>query len=64
MVNIDTAGKQIGYRLGGGSVTCWGEGLGDSPVEDSDDDLIPGSLCNVIPGMVNIDTAEKYCGKQ
>ena len=35
------------------------EGGGDSPVEDSDDDLMPGSLCNVIPGMVNIDTARK-----
>ena len=42
----------------------FGEGLGDSPVEDSDDDLIPGSLCNVIPGMVNIDTAGKLIGNR
>ena len=34
-----------------------GGGWGNSPVEDSDDDLMPVSLCNVIPGMVNMDTA-------
>ena len=31
--------------------------VGISPVEDSDDNLMPGSLCNVIPGMVNIEIA-------
>ena len=58
MVNIDTAGggEGVGRGVGGGGV---GESGVDSPVEDSDDDLMPGSLCNVIPGMVNIDTARK-----
>ena len=27
------------------------------PVDDKDEDLIPGSLCKIIPGSVNMDTA-------
>ena len=27
------------------------------PDDDNEDDLMPGSLCKAIPGMVNIDTA-------